>query len=164
MRDMDSLHSSQSFPSGDIEMLGGLKVLSVGSSELTNLVRGALIHSESPTQLVAESFWDLCSHSLHEGLEVSIAVIKSEGNRRELEGKAQQIRRRWPHAGILLVCSSPDALDDHLYDERVPAGISPQDLLTAIRNLDAQKQGVRKMIRVRQIKFTGQRHHDPGKW
>jgi hypothetical protein len=112
----------------------GLKVLSVGLSELAYLVRDALMHRPNSRLAVVSNYWDLCSMSLQRE-EFQVAVLNDANPARELRRRAQYIRRRWPNAAILLVGGSCEALEQPLYDERVPTRIERVDLLTVIDRL-----------------------------
>ena len=111
----------------------GLKVLSVGLSEL---VRDALMLRPHSKLAVVSNYWDLCSLSLQRE-EFQVAVLNDANPARELRRRAEYIRRRWPESTIVLVADSCIALDDPLYDERVPSAIEPADLLTVIDRLNS---------------------------
>jgi len=130
-------------------MPGRLRVLSVGSTELTHLVRDALLLCPRSCLLVAATFWDLCSLSLHETEKVSVAVLDLSSSEHELRQNTEHIRRRWPDAEILLVGDNLDHLDDPLYDERVSAEIQPSELLTVVERLVAHKRRASRFRRRR---------------
>lgn len=113
-----------------------LKVLSVGLNQSATLVRDALLFHPGSRLCVATSYWDLCSLSLQHQGEFQVAVLDVSASPRELRRRAEYIRRRWPHTAILLVADSSEALDDPLYDERVPSSIKPGDLLKVIDQLN----------------------------
>lgn len=112
-----------------------LKVLSVGSEILAKLVRETLLPCHRSCHSVAENYWQLCSLALKEAEEVSLAILEVAGSARELRQRAELIRRRWPHAQILLIGDSVDDLDDPLYDARVPCETEPPDLRVVIEIL-----------------------------
>lgn len=114
-----------------------LKVLSVGLSELPALVRDALILRAHCKLAVASNYWDLCSLSLQRE-EFQVAVLNEPGSARELRRRAKYIRRTWPDAVILLVGRSSETLKHRFYDESVPPGIKPAELLTVIDRLNAE--------------------------
>src|ERR1035438_3457627 len=113
-----------------------LKVLSVGLKELASLVRDALMLRPHSKLAVVSNYWDLCSMSLQRE-EFQVAVLNDANPARELRRRAEYIRRRWPDSAIVLVADSCMALDDPLYDERVPSAIKPADLLTVIDRLNS---------------------------
>jgi hypothetical protein len=113
-----------------------LKVLSVGMNQSATLVRDALLRRPGSHLWVAASYWDLCSLSLQHHGEFQVAVLDVSTSPRELRRGAAYIRQRWPDTSILLIEDSSLALDDPLYDERVPSSIEPGDLLTAIDRLN----------------------------
>ena len=112
-----------------------LKVLSVGPSERATLVRDALLLRPHSKLAVVTDYWDLCSLSLQRE-EFQVAVLNDANPARELRRKAEYIRRRWPDSAIVLVADSSMALDDPLYDERVPSTIESSGLLTVIDRLN----------------------------
>jgi len=61
----------------------------------------------------------------------------------ELEDASRFIRRRWPHARILVLHSGEGFLEDALYDERVALTVAPGVLLAAIERLAGGWQGQR---------------------
>jgi hypothetical protein len=116
-------------------MPGRLSVLVIGSMELTNVVRDALVLCGRSRLAVAANYWDLCSLSLRETAHFQLAILDVSFSDRELRRRAEYIRRRWADAAILLVRDDCDLLDDPLYDERIPAGINPEELAAVIERL-----------------------------
>lgn len=112
-----------------------LSVLAVGSIELTDLVRDALLLRHRSHLSVASDFWQLFSLSLCETLQVSVAVLELSIPDRELHRRTEQIKRRWPDASILLFGRDSRFLNDPLYDQRVPSRIQPRELLTVIERM-----------------------------
>jgi hypothetical protein len=121
-------------------MPGRLSVLVIGSMELTNLVRDALVLCGRSRLAVAASYWELCSPSLREAAQFQVAILDVSFSDRELRRRAEYIRQRWADAAILLVRDDCDLLDDPLYDERIPAGINPEQLAAVIERLVGQKR------------------------
>ncbi len=113
-----------------------LKVLSVGLNQSATFVRDALLLRPGSRLWVATSYWDLWSLSLQHHGEFQVAVLGASTSARELRRGAEYIRRRWPDIAILLIADSPLALDDPLYDQRVPSSIEPDDLLMVIDRLN----------------------------
>ena len=112
-----------------------LSVLVIGSMELTNVVRDALVLCGRSRLAVAANYWDLCSLSLREAAPFQVAILDVSFSDRELRRRAEYIRRRWAGAAILLVRDDRDLLDDPLYDERIPAEINPEELAAVIERL-----------------------------
>jgi hypothetical protein len=74
-------------------------------------------------------------------MRIQIAVLNDTLSREDLAAVAQLIRRRWPPARILVVCTKVPPIDDALYDGRVLPGLPPEILFTAIARLaDDQRQ------------------------
>lgn len=112
-----------------------LSVLAVGSIDLIDLVRDSLLLHHRSHLSVASDFWQLCSLSLCETLDVSVAVLELSVSDRELRRRAEQIKRRWPDAAILLFGRNARVLNDPLYDQRVPPQIHPREFLDVIEHM-----------------------------
>jgi hypothetical protein len=67
--------------------------------------------------------------------DFDIAILHHTLSRLEVRNTSEYIRRRWPHAKILVISAEMDFLDDPLYDEWVPPGQSPGALLAMIEQL-----------------------------
>jgi hypothetical protein len=114
-------------------MAGMLRILTVGSKELRELVRDALLFRRHSHLLVANDYWELCSLRVGDAEQVSVAVIDLFTSDRELRRRtAEHIRRRWPNAQILLVGPEAEVPEDPLYDERIPTGLEAAELLAAM--------------------------------
>jgi hypothetical protein len=114
----------------------GLKVLSVGLSELAALVCDALLLRAHSRLAVVTNYWDLCSMSLQKE-EFQVAVLNEPNCARELRRRVRYIRRTWPDAGIVLVGGSSEVQKYPLCDERVPSRVKPADLLTVIEQVNS---------------------------
>ena len=122
-------------------MAGMLRILTVGSKELRELVRDALPFRRHSHLLVANDYWELCSLRVGEAEQVSVAVIDLFTSDRELRRRtAEHIRRRWPNAQILLVGPEAEVPEDPLYDDRIPPGLEAAELLAAMERLVKGKQ------------------------
>ena len=142
-------------------MQGGLRVLSVGSRALASLVKDALVLNPQSHVSVAEGYWDLFFISLSESEHVSLAILEPSTPEQELRQRAEQIRRRWPDAKILVVGEHVGDLEDWLYDERVPSGVRPEKLLALMERLEAAKSPVsRSMNRHRGVSRTHRHVYD----
>jgi hypothetical protein len=117
-----------------------LRVLAVGSRESSDLVRHALRLRPHSHLLVASNYWELCSLSVREAKQVSIAVVDLRDSEREVLRAAEQIRRRWPEAQILLMGPETNLPEDPLYDERISPGLKAAELLAAMERLVKGKQ------------------------
>ena len=116
-------------------MPGRLNVLVVGSMELTNIVRDALVLCGRSRLAVATNYWDLCSPWLRDAAQFQVAILDASFSDRELRRRAEYIRRRWADIAILLVSDECNLLDDPLYDQRIPAEINPEELAAVIDRL-----------------------------
>ena len=135
----------------------GLKVLSVGLSDLATLVRDALLPRARSKLAVVTSYCDLCSVSMLRE-EFQVAVLNEPNRAHELRRRARYIRRTWPDAGIILVGGSSEVLKKSLYDERVPSRIEPADLLTVIERLNSEVAQTRQYRTHSAINADGRRH------
>jgi hypothetical protein len=135
-----------------------LSILFIGPAESADLVCEALLLRRHSGLTVAANYWDLCSPSLHERSHFQIAVLIDAGPAHLLRRSAEYIRRRWPAAAILLVGDSPAALEDALYDLRVPSRIEPDDFLTVTRRLDREQAGLEEREAENGIEVGGGRH------
>jgi hypothetical protein len=114
----------------------GLRVLSVGLSDLGGLVRDALQLRSHSRLAVVTNYWDLCSMSLQRE-EFQVAVLNEPNCARELRRRLRYIRQTWPGAAIVLVGGSSELQKHPLYDERVPSRVAPADLLNVIDRLNS---------------------------
>lgn len=116
-------------------MITTLHVLSIGSPEAAGLVRDALILRTRCRLHVATSTWDISVVPGSE--EIDVAILHDTFSPCEMRVFAANIRRRWPHARILLIQGNGECLQHGMYDERLADGISPEPLLAAIERLGA---------------------------
>ncbi|HEV2274493.1 MAG TPA: hypothetical protein VGR96_10025 [Acidobacteriaceae bacterium] len=72
-----------------------------------------------------------------------IAVLGETLCAEDLTEAARFIRHRWPLVTILLVCAEPVLLEDALYDERLPAGLSQTKLTAELSRLGEGQQARR---------------------
>jgi hypothetical protein len=72
-----------------------------------------------------------------------IAIVHQLRSRREFRASSEYIRRTWPSAKILVICTRPEALDAPLYDDSMAPGHSPDVLLATIQGL-ALRNGARR--------------------
>ena len=125
-------------------MPGRLSVLFVGPMELASVVRDALVLCGRSRLSVATSYWDLCSLSLRESGRVHVAILDRSFSARELHRRAEYVRRRWADAFIILLSDDCRALDDPLYDQRLPAAVQPEDLVDAIERLTGTNEEIKR--------------------
>jgi hypothetical protein len=110
-----------------------LHVLSIGAEDSCNTVRDALLQRRSCRLSVVTSLWDL--YAIQQQNSFDIATLHQTLSPREVRDASEYIRRRWPRAKILVICAETEFLDDPLYDEWVPPGLSPGILLETIEEL-----------------------------
>jgi hypothetical protein len=125
-----------------------LKVLTVGFSELAVLVRDALLLRAHSKLAVVSNYWDLCSGSLQKE-EFQVAVLNALNSRRELQRRAQYIRRTWPAAAIVLVGGNSETLGDPLCDVRVPSRIEPGEFLSVLNRVNPGSPESQHQVRLR---------------
>jgi hypothetical protein len=83
----------------------------------------------------------LCSRSTF-----TVALLSELLGPAALDSAARFVRSQWPVARILLLGSAQRRLEDHLYDERIDASCTPQDLLKMLATFDQRKLGGRPFI------------------
>jgi len=110
-----------------------LHVLSIGAEDSCNTVRDALLQRRNCGLCVVTSLWDL--YAIHQQNSFDIATLHQTLSRREVRDASEYIRRRWPRTKILVICAETEFLDDPLYDEWVPPGLSQGILLEMIEQL-----------------------------
>jgi hypothetical protein len=108
-------------------------VLSVGAIDCGCMVHDALLSGPRFRLSVLTDYRELWMIPNQESIHV--VVLHSTLSSNELEYASQLIRRRWPHARILVVCDGEDFLDDALYDVRVVSKVSREVLLATIERL-----------------------------
>jgi hypothetical protein len=74
---------------------------------------------------------------------IQVVILHNTLSPFELEDASRFIRRRWPHARILILRRGVGFLDDALYDEHVVPTAAPEVLLAAIERLAGGWQGRR---------------------
>ena len=121
-------------------MTDTLRVLVVGSKDARDLVWNAMRFRHHSHLLAASNYWELCSLSISAAEQVSVAVIEVSPSDRDLLRTAEHIRRRWPGARILLIGGEAEALEDQLYDERLPPSLEAGELLPTMERLVKAKQ------------------------
>jgi hypothetical protein len=124
-------------------MIPTLHVLSIGSPETVEVVRDALTLRARCKLYVATCTGDFSVVSVSE--EVDVAILHDTFSRCELRVLAANIRRRWPHARILLIQGKSEGLVTGMYDEQVAPGISTEPLLAVIERLGASVRQERRL-------------------
>lgn len=115
-----------------------LHVLFVGSADSIDAIRDALLPRGHSHLTLATDYCDLLAIPMQESFE--IAILHHMISEVEFRTFSEYIRRRWPYAKILVTCSSPEFLDDPLYDDWIPPGYSPEVLLATIERLTALRR------------------------
>ncbi len=64
--------------------------------------------------------------------ELVVAVLSAAFGPFRLTAVTEYIRHRWPHARILVIGMTAPLLEDHLYDDALPALAGEQDILDAV--------------------------------
>ncbi len=64
-----------------------------------------------------------------------LVMIQQMSSPHEFLDSSAYIRRTWPYAKILVICTKAEVLDDPLYDDWVAPSHSPEVLLAAIDRL-----------------------------
>jgi CheY-like chemotaxis protein len=134
------LKSSQVLPIVDTlsaivpERSSRLRLL-LAETNADSLLRLALLLSNSGYRVATAStrneVFDLRSLAIH------LAILSDSLGKSSLRGAAENVRRQWPRARILILGTAQTLLDDPLYDEAVDRRISPEDLLSTLVKLSA---------------------------
>jgi hypothetical protein len=72
-----------------------------------------------------------------------LAVLSDTLGSSGLRSLAQDVRRQWPLARVLIIGAAQVALDDPLYDEAVERRVSSTDFLAALTKLSAYSSSQR---------------------
>jgi hypothetical protein len=117
----------------DTRVAKTIHVLSVGSVDSGSVVHDTLLDGASFHLIIASDYRELWGMPMQESIHV--AILHNTLSSFELEAAGRLIRRRWPHARILVVSSREIFLEDALYDDRVAPTAAPEALLTTIEQL-----------------------------
>lgn len=118
-----------------------IHVLSVGSLAHGDMIHEVLLEIPDFRLSVATDYSRVWAISKQEPIDV--VVLHNTFSSSELEDFCRLIRRRWPHAGIVLVHRGENFLEDNLYDDRVVPNAAPEVLLSTIQRLKGRWQGRR---------------------
>ncbi len=121
----------------DVLRIKTIHVLSVGPVDRGNFVHDALLELANFRLSIATDYSRLWAIPKHE--RIHAVVIHCTFSLSELKDSCRLIRRRWPHAGILVVHQGEGFLDDALYDDRVAPTVAPEVLLTTIERLTEEE-------------------------
>ena len=72
-------------------------------------------------------------------IAIHLAVLSDSLGALILRGVAEDVRRQWPLARVLIIGRAEAVLDDPLYDEAVDRRISPEDLLSTLVKVSAYR-------------------------
>jgi hypothetical protein len=87
-----------------------------------------------------------------------LAVLSDSLGSIGLRNVAEDVRRQWPLARVLIIGAAQVVLDDPLYDEAVERRISSADLLVALTNLSAFSSNQR--VEIFRQTYGSIRHED----
>jgi hypothetical protein len=118
-----------------------IHVLSLGPMAHGNVIHDVLLELPDFRLFIATDYLGLWAIPKQEPIHV--VVLHNTFSSSELEDSCRLIRRRWPHAGILLVHRGESLLEDALYDDRVVPNVAPEVLLSTIQRLKGRWQGWR---------------------
>jgi hypothetical protein len=114
-------------------MATAIHVLFVGPLDRGSMVHDALLDGPGFHLTIAAGYRELWAIPSQEPLHA--VILHSTLSSFELEAACQLIRRRWPHARILVVRNGDGFLEDALYDDRVAPTVAPEALITTIERL-----------------------------
>jgi len=116
-----------------LRMPKAIHVLCVGPMSLGNIVHDALLELPHFRLSVATDYPGLWAIPRQEPIDV--VILHNTFSSSEIEDSCRFIRRRWPHARILLLHRGESFLEDALYDERAAPNVDPEVLLSTIQRL-----------------------------
>ena len=131
-------HSPEILAWNQVSTKNPIHLLSVGRIEPGSLIRDAILDRSDFVISFAKDYRELWIASKEE--EVHIVLIHNSLCSFELEEAARLVRRRWPKAQILIIRSGEVALEDVLYDDRLPPPVTPTALLATLSKLSAKPQ------------------------
>jgi len=102
---------------GQHQKATAIHVLSVGPLDRGSMVHDALLDGPGFRLTIAAGYRELWAIPRQEPLHA--VILHSTLTSFELEAACQLIRRRWPHARILIIRNGEGSLEDALYDDRV---------------------------------------------
>jgi len=117
----------------DARMAKAFHVLSVGPVERGCVIYDALLSGPNFRLTIATDYREVWKIADLESLQV--VILHSTLSPLELEDTSRFIRRKWPHARILVIRAGEEFLDDPLYDDHLAPAVAPEVLLTAIERL-----------------------------
>jgi hypothetical protein len=112
-------------------------ILSVGPVDHNFVVHDVLLEAPNLRLSIVADYRELWEFPKQQAIHV--VILHDTLSSFELEAACQLIRRAWPQAGILVVRSGEDFLDDALYDDRVMPAEAPEVLLTTIERLIGER-------------------------
>jgi hypothetical protein len=119
----------------EVQMPKTIHVLSVGPVDFGSIVHDALLDGPNSRLSIAPDYRMLWAIPKQESIQV--VILYNTLSSFELDDASRFIRRRWPHARILVVRHGEEFLDDALYDVRVVSNVDRQVLLATIECLIA---------------------------
>jgi hypothetical protein len=117
----------------DLQVQRSLHVLSVGPTGLGDMVHDALLEVPTFHLSIANDYRGLWMIPKQDPID--LVILHNVFTLSELEDSSRFVRRRWPHARILLVHGKNELLDDALYDERVDPNVTSENLSSTIQRL-----------------------------
>lgn len=119
-----------------LRMPRAIHVLSVGPVALGNMVHDVLLELPHFRLSIATDYARLWAIPKHERIDV--VILHNTFSSSEVEDSCRFIRRRWPHARILLLHWDESFLEDALYDDRLVPNVDPEVLLSTIQRLNGR--------------------------
>jgi hypothetical protein len=124
----------------EVQMPKTIHVLFVGPVDFGGLVHDALLGGPNSRLSIAPDCRELWVIPKKESIQV--VILHDTLSSFELEDASRFIRRRWPHARILVLRRGEGFLDDALYDDRLAPTVVPEVLRAAIERFAGGWQGM----------------------
>jgi hypothetical protein len=121
-----------------------LSILSIGSTDPRNTVRDVLLQRGRCHLSVAANYRDLFAIPRHKSFEV--AILHQILSSLEFRASNEYIRRTWPFAKVLVICTQEEVPDDPLYDEWLAPDFSQEMLIASIERLALESRSSKRRV------------------
>ncbi len=121
-----------------------LNVLSIGAADPCNTVRDVLLQRGHCHLSVAANYRELFAIPRQESFEV--AIVHHILSPPEFRASNEYIRRTWPCAKVLVICTKKEIPDDPLYDEWLAPDPSQEMLIASIDRLAIESRSSKRRV------------------
>ncbi len=121
-----------------------LNVLSIGAADPCNTVHDALFQRGHCRLSAAANYRELFAIPREENFEV--AILHRIFSPPEFRASNEYIRRTWPCAKVLVICTKKEIPDDPLYDEWLAPDPSQEILIASIERLAIESRSSKRRV------------------